>query len=98
MKLYELASKNPKAFWQEIRRMKGSAENQPSVSLRDFFEHFKGVYSESSEFSQDFVEQFVHSNFDQMNDEAQNNAFHYDTSSLDSAITPRYNRSQKSHF
>ena len=87
MKLHELATKNPKAFWQEIRRIKGGAKNQPSVSLQDFLEHFKGVYSENSEFSQDFVEQFVQNNFDQTNGEAQNNAFHYDTSSLDSAIS-----------
>ena len=38
--------------------MKGSAENQHSVSLQDFFEHFKVVYSENSDFLQDFVEQF----------------------------------------
>ena len=87
MKLHELATQNPKASWQEIRRIKGGAENQPSVSLQDFLEHFKGVYSENSEFSQDFVEQFVQNNFDQTNGEAQNNAFHYDTSSLDSAIS-----------
>ena len=30
--------------------MKGSAENQHSVSLQDFFEHFKVVYSENSDF------------------------------------------------
>ena len=85
IKLHELAKKNPKAVWQEIRRMKGSAENQHSVSVQDFFEHFKVVYSENS--SQDFVEQFVHNQFDRNDGGNQDNELHYDTSSLDSSIS-----------
>ena len=78
LKLHDLASKNPKAFWQEIRRMKGNTAHQSSASLQDFFEHFKGVYSENCDFTQDFVEQFVGGGFDRANGETRNTNFHYD--------------------
>ena len=66
--------------------MKGNTAHQSSVSLQDFFEHFKGVYSENCDFTQDFVEQFVVRGFDRANGETRNINFHYDTSSLDAVI------------
>ena len=88
-RLHNLASSNPKAFWQEIRKMKNSGNsNKGPLSIDDFSEHFKEVYSENSNFSQDFVEQFV--NEDMINgniSSGESYHLHYDTSLLDSIIT-----------
>ena len=88
-RLHDLASSNPKAFWQEIRKMKKSGNsNHGSLSIDEFAEHFKEVYSENSNFSQDFVEQFVNEGL--INDNISSddtNQIHYDTSLLDSIIT-----------
>ena len=87
-RLHNLASSNPKAFWQEIRKMKTSGNsNQCSLSIEDFAEHFKEVYSESSNFSIENVEQFVNEALLNDNDSEVNNQVHYDTSQLDGIIT-----------
>ncbi|MES9883266.1 MAG: reverse transcriptase family protein [Sedimenticola sp.] len=45
IRLRELAQNNARQFWSEIRRIRGNANNSPDVSLDDFFDHFKEVYS-----------------------------------------------------
>ena len=57
------------------------------LSIEDFAEHFKEVYSESSNFSIENVEQFVNEALLNDNDSEVNNQVHYDTSQLDSIIT-----------
>ena len=88
-RLHDLASSNPKAFWQEIRKMKKTVNsNHGLLSIDEFAEHFKEVYSENSNFSQDFVEQFVNEGLINDNISSEDtNQIHYDTSLLDSIIT-----------
>ena len=80
-RLHNLASSNPKAFWQEIRKMKNSGKSKKGpLSIEDFSEHFKEVYSENSNFSQDFVEQFVNEGMINENiSSGESNHLHYDT-------------------
>ena len=88
-RLHNLASSNPKAFWQEIRKMKNSGNSNLSpLSIDEFAEHFKEVYSENSNFSRYFVEQFVNEGLINDNISSEDaNQIHYDTSLLDSIIT-----------
>ena len=69
--------------------MKGSGNSSESaLSIGDIFEHFKEVYSENSNFKQDFVEQFVDEGLGNSNiDIGGNSTMHYDTSVLDGIIT-----------
>ena len=66
---------------------KSGNSNHGSLSIDEFAEHFKEVYSEKSNFSQDFVEPFVNEGL--INDISSDdiNKIHYDTSLLDSIIT-----------
>lgn len=84
-KLHDLASNNPRLFWQEIRRMRGNTPNDTPLCLQDFFEHFKDIYSANSDFKQAFVEQFVERGLD--GNYESSNMQHYDTSALDATIT-----------
>ena len=86
-KLHEMASNNPKAFWREIRRMKGDDQGGSKLSLQDFFEHFKDVYSENSNFTQNFVEDFVSDNLSGTDSDTHIGVRNLDTSSLDAAIS-----------
>ena len=47
---HDLATSNPKAFWSEIRRMKDDKSKPCNVSLQAFYDHFKEIYSENSDF------------------------------------------------
>ena len=69
--------------------MKNSGNsNKGPLSIDDFSEHFKAVYSENSNFSQDFVEEFVKKGMINANiSSEESNHLHYDTSLLDSIIT-----------
>ena len=62
-RLHNLASSNPKSFWQEIRRLKENKSKQSNVSLQTFYDHFSQVYSENIAFSINYVETFVENNF-----------------------------------
>ena len=81
-----MATDNPREFWREIKRMKGGGSSQCKIELSDFYQHFKHVFSDDSNFSSEHVEQFMNQNFN-------TNANHteteqqYDTSLLDSPIT-----------
>ena len=63
VRLHDLASSNPKAFWSEIRRTKGDNSKKCNVSQQAFYDHFNEIYSENSDFKIDQVDVFIENNF-----------------------------------
>ncbi|MEW8545044.1 MAG: reverse transcriptase family protein [Candidatus Thiodiazotropha sp.] len=82
-----MAINNPKGFWREIRKLKGSASSQNNIDLSQFHEHFKQIYSDNSNFASEHVEQFIHRNFNNGSNDHPENGRPYDTSLLDEPIT-----------
>ena len=62
-RLHKMATDNPREFWREIKRMKGGGSSQSKIELSDFYQHFKHVFSDDSNFSSEHVEQFINQNF-----------------------------------
>ena len=87
IRLHDLATSNPKAFWSEIRRMKDDKSKRSNVSLQAFYDHFKEIYSENSDFKIDQVDAFIEDNFSQNNENAANRESNINLESLDSPFT-----------
>ena len=87
IRLHDLATSNPKAFWSEIRRMKDDKSKQCNVSLQAFYDHFKEIYSENSDFKIDQVDAFIENNFSQNNENYANSDSNTSMESLDSPLT-----------
>ena len=43
-RLHKMATDNPREFWREIKRMKGSGSSQCEIELSDFYQLFKHVF------------------------------------------------------
>ncbi|MEW8546880.1 MAG: reverse transcriptase family protein, partial [Candidatus Thiodiazotropha sp.] len=84
-RLHDLASSNPKAFWSEIKRFTDSKTNSCNVSLQAFYDHFKQIYSESSHYTLDFVDEYLENNLSS-NDSVDTDQY-VNFTSLDSPIT-----------
>ena len=55
--LHKLAVKQPNKFWKEMKRLKRSASHDDvNISPEEFLNHFRNVFSDSDEFSNDDVE------------------------------------------
>ena len=87
IRLHDLATSNPKAFWSEIRRMKDDKSKQCNVSLQTFYDHFKEIYSENSDFKIDQVDAFIGNNFSQNIENSANSESNTSMESLDSPLT-----------
>ncbi len=55
----DLALNNSRRYWDEIRRLKSNGNLCPEISLNEFYEHFKDVYSISEPFRDADVEASV---------------------------------------
>ena len=86
-RLHDLASSNPKSFWQEIRRLKENKSKQCNVRLQAFYEHFSQVYSENSDFSLNHVEEYIENNLSNSAQIGTGNEQNVNTESLDLPIS-----------
>lgn len=86
-RLHDLASSNPKAFWNEIKRFTDSKTNTCNVSLQAFYDHFKEIYSENSNFNLNFVDEYLENNIFSSNDSNVYTEQNITSTSLDSHIT-----------
>ena len=67
--------------------MKDDKSKQCSVSLQAFYDHFKEIYSENSDFKIDQVDAFIENNFSQNNENGANSESNTSMESLDSPLT-----------
>ena len=67
--------------------MKDDKSKQCNVSLQAFYDHFKEIYSENSDFKIDQVDAFIENNFSQNNENGANIESNTSMESLDSPLT-----------
>lgn len=82
--MHKLACSNPKAFWAEIKRLRGTQSKSSGISNEKFFEHFKDIYCNVENFNINYVEELMN----QLDGTASLNLpITIDTESLDKEIT-----------
>ena len=67
--------------------MKDDKSKRSNVSLQAFYDRFKEIYSENSDFKIDQVDAFIENNFSQNNENAANRESNINLESLDSPFT-----------
>ena len=53
--LNETANKQPNKFWEAVKKFKNKTKKASNISIDDFYDHFKGLFSTPDEFEHDRV-------------------------------------------